>query len=40
MAANILGFAIGCAGAALLFATLKMWCFVVPPLLGAVAILL
>jgi len=38
MAANILGFAIGCASAALLFAYLKMWCFVVPPLLGIPAL--
>jgi uncharacterized membrane protein YoaK (UPF0700 family) len=40
MAANILGFAIGCAGAALLFVYLKMWCFAVPPLLGLLAILI
>jgi len=40
MAANILGFAVGCASAALLFAYLKMWCFVVPPLLGVLAILM
>ena len=32
MAANILGFAIGCAAAALLFVYLHMWCFAVPPL--------
>jgi uncharacterized membrane protein YoaK (UPF0700 family) len=38
MAANILAFAIGCATAALLFVYLRMWCFVVPPLLGLVAI--
>jgi uncharacterized membrane protein YoaK (UPF0700 family) len=37
--ANMLGFAIGCAAAALLFVALKMWCFVVPPLLGLLAIL-
>jgi uncharacterized membrane protein YoaK (UPF0700 family) len=37
MAANILGFATGCAAAALLFAYLKMWCFAVPPLLGLLA---
>jgi len=40
IAANMFGFAIGCASAALLFAYLKMWCFVVPPLLGALAILM
>lgn len=39
MAANILGFAVGCAAAALLFVYLKMWCFAVPPLLGLLAIL-
>ncbi|MFI4867559.1 MAG: YoaK family protein [Steroidobacterales bacterium] len=38
LAANILAFAIGCATAALLFVYLQMWCFVVPPLLGLVAI--
>jgi len=38
MSANILAFAIGCAAAALLFVYLRMWCFVVPPLLGLVAI--
>jgi uncharacterized membrane protein YoaK (UPF0700 family) len=38
MGANILAFAIGCAAAALLFDYLRMWCFVVPPLLGLVAI--
>jgi uncharacterized membrane protein YoaK (UPF0700 family) len=36
MAANILGFAIGCAAAALLFVYLHMWCFLLPPLLAAV----
>src|SRR6202167_847561 len=40
MAANILGFAVGCAAAALLFAYLHMWCFVVPPLLALMAIML
>jgi uncharacterized membrane protein YoaK (UPF0700 family) len=40
MAANILGFAIGCAAAALLFAYLGMWCFAVPPLLALLAIVL
>src|ERR1700689_3761628 len=38
MVANILAFAIGCAAAALLFDYLRMWCLVVPPLLGLVAI--
>ncbi len=40
MAANILGFAIGCASAALLFVYLRMGCFAVPPLLALVALLL
>jgi uncharacterized membrane protein YoaK (UPF0700 family) len=40
MAANILGFAMGCASAALLFVYLKMWCFVAPPLLGMLAMLM
>jgi uncharacterized membrane protein YoaK (UPF0700 family) len=40
MASNILGFAIGCAAAALLFAKLQMWCFAVPPLLALLAIAL
>jgi uncharacterized membrane protein YoaK (UPF0700 family) len=39
-AANILGFAIGCAAAALLFVYLKMWCFMVPPLLALMAVML
>jgi uncharacterized membrane protein YoaK (UPF0700 family) len=40
MAANILGFAIGCAAAALLFVWLNMWCFMVPPLLALLAVML
>ena len=40
MAANILGFAIGCATAALLFVYLQMWCFAPPPLLALLAIML
>jgi uncharacterized membrane protein YoaK (UPF0700 family) len=37
---SVVGFAIGCAAAALLFWLTGMWCFVVPPLLlaGAFAI--
>jgi uncharacterized membrane protein YoaK (UPF0700 family) len=38
MAANILGFAVGCATAAVLFVYLHMWCFAVPSLLGLLAI--
>jgi uncharacterized membrane protein YoaK (UPF0700 family) len=40
MAANILGFALGCGAAALLFAWLNMWCFLVPPLLALLAVML
>jgi uncharacterized membrane protein YoaK (UPF0700 family) len=40
MVANIAGFAIGCAAAALLFVYLKMWCFVVPPLMALMAVVL
>ena len=40
MAANILGFAVGCAAAALAFVYLHMWCFAVPPMLAVVAIAL
>jgi uncharacterized membrane protein YoaK (UPF0700 family) len=34
MSANIAVFAAGCAAAALLYARVGVWCFVVPPLLG------
>jgi uncharacterized membrane protein YoaK (UPF0700 family) len=40
MAANIVGFAVGCAAAALAFVYLHMWCFAVPPLLALLAIAL
>jgi uncharacterized membrane protein YoaK (UPF0700 family) len=40
MATNVLVFAIGCAAAALLFAQAGPWCFLLPPFLGAVALLL
>jgi uncharacterized membrane protein YoaK (UPF0700 family) len=40
MAANILAFAAGCAAAALLFVYLNMWCFMVPPLLALLAVML
>jgi hypothetical protein len=40
MAANILGFAVGCAAAALAYVYLHMWCFAVPPLLALMAIAL
>ena len=40
MAANIGAFAAGCAGAALLYAHVGVWCFVIPPMLGAAALFL
>jgi uncharacterized membrane protein YoaK (UPF0700 family) len=38
MATNVVVFAAGCAAAALLFARFSVWCFVVPPLVGALAL--
>ena len=40
MSTNILVFAAGCAAAALLYAHVGVWCFVVPPALGAAALFL
>jgi hypothetical protein len=40
MSANIAVFAIGCAAAALLYARVGVWCFVVPPVVGAAALFL
>ena len=40
MATNIIVFAIGCGVAALLYTHLNVWCFVVPPVLGALALIL
>jgi uncharacterized membrane protein YoaK (UPF0700 family) len=40
MAASVLGFALGCGAAALLFALVHMACFILPPLVGAAALLL
>src|SRR6266481_3821276 len=40
MAVNIAVFAIGCATAALLYAHVGVWCFVVPPVLGGAALCL
>jgi hypothetical protein len=39
MATNILAFAIGCAAAALLFSRLGALCFVVPPVVAGVSLL-
>ena len=40
MSANVISFALGCAAAALLYSQFRMWCFVVPPLLALVPILM
>jgi len=40
MSANIGAFAAGCAAAALLYAHVGVWCFVIPPMLGAAALFL
>lgn len=40
MIGNIAGFAIGCAAAALLFATVGVWCFAIPPLIGLAGVML
>lgn len=40
MSTNIVVFAIGCGAAALLFMRLSVWCFVVPPVLAVVALIL
>jgi uncharacterized membrane protein YoaK (UPF0700 family) len=39
MSTNIIVFAIGCGAAALLFTRIGVWCFVVPPVLGALALI-
>lgn len=39
MSKNVIIFALGCAAAALLYAHYNVWCFVVPPLLGALSLL-
>jgi uncharacterized membrane protein YoaK (UPF0700 family) len=40
MATNVVVFAIGCGAAALLFARFSVWCFVVPPLVGALSLII
>ena len=40
MSLNVLVFALGCGTAALLFLKLGVWCFIVPPLLGLLALAL
>jgi uncharacterized membrane protein YoaK (UPF0700 family) len=40
MSLNVLVFALGCGAAALLFLKFGVWCFVWPPLLGALALVL
>ena len=38
MALNVLIFAIGCGAAAILFMRFQMWCFVLPPIVGAISL--
>jgi uncharacterized membrane protein YoaK (UPF0700 family) len=40
MSINVIVFAAGCGAAALLYARFGVWCFVVPPLLGGLSLLL
>jgi uncharacterized membrane protein YoaK (UPF0700 family) len=40
MATNVVIFAIGCGTAALLYAHFSVWCFVVPPVVGALALVI
>ncbi|SHN82791.1 YoaK family protein [Bradyrhizobium erythrophlei] len=40
MATNVVVFAIGCGAAALLYARFSVWCFVVPPLVGALSLII
>jgi uncharacterized membrane protein YoaK (UPF0700 family) len=40
MFANVAAFALGCAGSAILYNQVGMWCFTVPPILAAVPILM
>jgi uncharacterized membrane protein YoaK (UPF0700 family) len=40
MSINVLVFALGCGAAALLYALFNVWCFVVPPVLGALSLVL
>jgi uncharacterized membrane protein YoaK (UPF0700 family) len=40
MSTNVLVFAIGCGAAALLYARLGVWCFVLPPILGILSLLI
>jgi len=40
MATNVVVFAIGCGVAALLYTHLNVWCFVVPPVVGAISLIL
>jgi uncharacterized membrane protein YoaK (UPF0700 family) len=39
MSTNVLVFATGCGAAALLYAKFGVWCFLVPPILGGLALL-
>jgi uncharacterized membrane protein YoaK (UPF0700 family) len=39
MSTNILVFAVGCGAAALLYARFNVWCFVLPPILGLLSLI-
>jgi uncharacterized membrane protein YoaK (UPF0700 family) len=38
MSSSVAGFAVGCAAAALMFAKQGIWCFAIPPILGAITL--
>jgi uncharacterized membrane protein YoaK (UPF0700 family) len=40
MIPNVVGFAVGCAAGAFIYSEFSMWCFVVPPFLAAIPVLL
>jgi uncharacterized membrane protein YoaK (UPF0700 family) len=40
MFANVAGFALGCAGGAILYSQISMWCFAIPPILAMIPILM
>ncbi len=40
MFANVAGFALGCAGGAILYSQISMWCFAIPPILVAIQIVM
>ncbi len=40
MSANVIGFALGCAAGAIVFARFGTWCFVVPPIVALIPVLM